>query len=221
MLSRGPRVSVRVLTLWPPGRSFGRRGDCRARARRSGGPDIRGDDLTTRAIQSGFQAGSPRGPRSSMIFQSLPPFNGAVAVSAVPAPVTRSRGLRPNDTRGEPLIDVAGQVSHEAGRRPSAESSRPDPQSRRRPAGSGRPETFVFRRIWGHSFVPHARTRPASISGTRFRRGSPRCSRRRWSPTTSGPWKDGRTSRRLPPWTSILRGVRPGSRASMAEECSP
>ena len=76
----------------------------------------------TGLIQSGFEAGSPRRARSSMIFRLPAPFNGTLAVSTAPAPVTRSRGLGgfvvfcPDDTGREPLIDVAGPVPHEAGR---------------------------------------------------------------------------------------------------------
>ena len=75
----------------------------------------------TGLIQSGFEAGSPRRARSSMIFRLPAPFNGTLAVSTAPAPVTRSRGLGgfvvfcPDDTGREPLIDVAGPASHEAG----------------------------------------------------------------------------------------------------------
>ena len=56
-----------------------------------------------------------------MIFRLPAPFNGTLAVSTAPAPVTRSRGpggfvvFCPDDRRREPLIDVAGPVSHEAG----------------------------------------------------------------------------------------------------------
>ena len=91
------------------------------------------------------------------------------------------------------------RVARESLTRTAASVGGTDMRRSRHPGERRRVLYFRVPQDLGIFFIP--RHAPRVNLPDALRRGSPRCSHRRWSLTTRGPWRDGQTSRRLPPWT--------------------